>query len=149
MENIDNLKIKKTYKNSFILEKFSFWTPNVYIPFGLETKFDNYYLNLHINDNEFKEYIKNIEIKLIEILKIDKDKLNSQLRDCENSILYTKINEFKKKILTKIVTKNNENINIFNLEKECYCKCHLFIDQIWENDDIYYYKYKIKKIILL
>ena len=35
MENIDNLKIKKTYKNSFILEKFSFWTPNVYIPFGL------------------------------------------------------------------------------------------------------------------
>lgn len=149
MDDLSKLIIEKTYKNSFILSNFSFWTPKLYIPFGLENKYNKYYLNLQIENKEFKEFIENIENKIIELLNISKDKLNSQLRNGDTTILYTKILDKNNKIITNVKTENNENINIFSLEKGSYCKAYLILDKVWLINDIYYYKYKIKTLILL
>ena len=157
--DIKKITIEKSIKNSFDIKlnnkHIEFWTPELHVPFGLENKFNSYFINLEINtDNEytklFEYFIETLESKLIEVLEIPKDQLNSQLRYTDkNSILYTKVYEKYKKILTNVINKSNEHLTIYNIDKDSYIKANLYIDKLWFINDVYYYKLKLKDIILL
>ena len=84
------------------------------------------------------------------ILDISKEELNSQLRYTDgNTIVYTKVYEKYKKIITNVKTKSNENMTIYSIDKDSYIKANLYVDKLWFINDIYYYKFKLKDIILV
>jgi hypothetical protein len=140
-----------TYNNA----SFEFWTPKLYIPFGLEEKFDSYFINYELIDfkkdkeiQQFFDFLVNIEKSIISQLDLDKDDLNSQLRITDdNPILYTKIIQKNNKITTSIKNDKYENINIFSIKKNTYGKLYLIIDKIWYKNSKFYFKYKIKDMI--
>ena len=131
-----------------------FWAPELYVPFGIESKFNNYFLNLELKgDNKsiklFHYFIETFEAKLIELLNIPKELLNSQLRYTDgNSILYTKVYEKYKKIITNVKNKDNSFVNIFDLEKDNYVNVNLIVDKLWFINGMYYYKFKLKNIVI-
>ena len=155
---IDKITIHDSVKTSYDIKlndkTIELWTPKLYVPFGLENKYNNYFLNLQLKGEDnyvklFYYFIETLESKLIELLNISKEDFNSQLRVSENScILYTKVYEKYKKIITQIKTQTGDYMNIFNLEKECYIKAKLIIDKIWFIKGKYYYKFKLKEIII-
>ena len=100
-------------------------------------------------EKQFILFIEQLELRLIELLKIKPEQLNSQLRKNEQLLFYTKFIQYYKKITTIVKSKNNEHINIYNLDSPINCKLKLIIDKIWEINDIYYYKYKIKEMIII
>ena len=156
--DIKNITLEKSVKNSYDIKfngnSIEFWTPELYVPFGIESKFNNYFLNLELKgDNNniklFQYFIEIFEAKLIELLNIPKDQLNSQLRYTDNnSILYTKVYEKYKKIITNVKTKDDSFVNIFNLEKDNYVNVNLIVDKLWFIKGMYYYKFKLKDIII-
>lgn len=156
---IDDIYIKKSIRNSYDIKlnnkTIEFITPELYVPFGIENKFNNYFLNLELvktrdeNVELFQYFIESLESKLIDLLEIPKEIFNSQLRITENNVLvYTKLFQRNNKILTNFKNKENENLNIFSLPKNTYVKLILIIDKIWNYNDKFYYKLKIKEIIL-
>ena len=156
--DIKKITIEKSIKNSFDIKlnnnHIDFWSPELYVPFGLENKFNNYFVNLKITDSEysklFEYFIESFESKLIELLNISKSELNSQLRYTDKqSIVYTKIHEKYKKILTNVKNKSNENLTIYDIDKDSYLKANFYVDKLWYINNIYYYKFKLKDIILV
>jgi hypothetical protein len=156
--DIKTITIEKSIKNSYDIKfnnkHIEFWTPELHVPFGLETKFNSYFINLEIKDTNyeqlFQHFIEQFELKLIELLEISKEELNSQLRYTDvNTIVYTKVYEKYKKIITNVKTKSNENMTIYNIDKDSYIKANLYVDKLWYINDIYYYKFKLKDIILV
>jgi hypothetical protein len=154
--DIKNIILEKSVKTSYDItyngHSINFWTPQLYIPFGLESKFNNYFLNLELKcDNTnvklFQYFIETFELKLIELLGIPKEQLNSQLRYTDgNSILYTKVYEKYKKIITNVKNSDGSFVNIFNLDKDIYVNVNLIVDKLWFINDMYYYKFKLKEI---
>ena len=156
--DIKTITIEKSIKNSYDIKlnnkHIEFCTPELHVPFGLETKFNSYFINLEIKDTNyeqlFQHFIEQFELKLIELLEISKEELNSQLRYTDgNTILYTKVYEKYKKILTNVKNNSNENLTIYNIDKDSYIKANLYVDKLWYINDIYYYKFKLKDIILV
>ena len=160
--NIDLKDIKITKSNNYFNieidgKPIKIKTPVMFIPFGLEERYKNYYLNLELDDvendnyqNSFLLFLENLEKKIIDILDIDKDQLNSQIsyRKNDKVIIYTKIMEKFRKFTTK-VTRNNSNVNIFNLGKNIHIEAEIVIDKIWVIKGKYYYKLKLYEICVL
>jgi hypothetical protein len=154
--DINNIILEKSVKTSYDItyngSSMNFWTPQLYVPFGLESKFNNYFLNLELKgDNNsvklFEYFIETFEAKLIELLGIPKEQLNSQLRYTDiDSILYTKVYEKYQKIITKVKNNDGSFVNLFNLEKDIYVNVNLIVDKLWFIKDVYYYKFKLKEI---
>tara|TARA_B110000285_G_scaffold180357_1_gene203369 strand:+ start:504 stop:995 length:492 start_codon:yes stop_codon:yes gene_type:complete len=154
----DNITIEKSVKTSFNIKlnnnTIDFWTPILYVPFGLEQKYNNYFLNLELKDDNkyvelFQYFIESFESKLIELLNIPKEQFNSQLRYTDNNnILYTKVYQHYKKIITNVKSKGGENMNLFNIDKDCYVCVNLMVDKLWFINNMYYYKFKLKDIII-
>jgi len=149
--DLNKIIIEKSIKNSYEVKynnyNIDFWTPTLFIPFGVDKKFNNYFLNCQINSNElFIHFIESLENKFVELLKISKNELNSQLRSNDN-ILYTKFLQRNNKIISSIKN-NNTNLTIYNIEKKCDCKIRLSINKIWQINNIYYYKFIIKELII-
>ena len=158
--SIDNIQLKRSVKGSYEIKSLGknieFWTPELFVPFGLESKYNDYFLNLELIETRdpgvelFQYFIVSLEEKLLELLGAEKEEFNSQLRNTEdNTILYTKLLQKNSKILTEFKNSDNENLNIFNLEKRVYVKLRLFVDRIWFSKNRYFYKYKIKEIVLV
>ena len=156
--DINNITLEKSIKTSYDIRfngcPIEFWAPELYIPFGIESKFNNYFLNLELKGDSnsiklFQYFIETFETKLIELLDIPKEMLNSQLRYTDNnSLLYTKVYEKYKKIITTVKNKDNSFVNIFDLEKDNYVNVNLIVDKLWFIKGMYYYKFKLKDIIL-
>ena len=156
--DINNIVLEKSVKTSYDIKfngkTIEFWTPELYVPFGLENKFNNYFLNLELKgDNNniqlFQYFIETFEAKLIELLDIPKERLNSQIRYSDNfTILYTKVYEKYKKIITDVKTKDNSYVNIFDLEQDIYVNVNLIVDKLWFINGMYYYKFKLKNIVI-
>ena len=55
--DIKTITIDKSIKNSYDIKlnnkHIEFWTPELHVPFGLENKFNNYFINLEITDNVY------------------------------------------------------------------------------------------------
>ena len=154
---IDKITIEKSVKTSHDIKLnnkyIELWTPKLYVPFGLETKFNNHFLNLELKGDNyvilFEYFIETFETKLIELLNIQKEEFNSQLRYTKlNSMLYTKVYEKYKKIITQVKDKNGNFINIFDITNDIYIRANLIIDKLWFINNKYYYKFKLKEIII-
>ena len=156
--DIKNIVLEKSVKTSYDI-KFNgnlieFWTPKLYVPFGIESKYNNYFLNLEIKGDSnniqlFQYFIETFEAKLIELLDIPKELLNSQIRYSDNfTILYTKVYEKYKKIITDVKTKDNSFVNIFDLDTDIYVNANLIVDKLWFINGMYYYKFKLKNIVI-
>ena len=158
--SIDDIKLKRSVKGSYEIKSsgnnIEFWTPELFVPFGLESKYNDYFLNLELVETHdpgvelFKYFIVTLEGKLRELLGVDEEEFNSQLRNTQdNTILYTKILQKNSKILTEFKNSDNENLNIFSLEKRVYVKLKLLVDRIWFSKGKFFYKYKIKEMVLV
>jgi hypothetical protein len=156
--DINNITLEKSVKTSYDIKfngnSINFWAPTLYVPFGIESKFNNYFLNLELKgDNNsiklFQYFIETFEAKLIELLNIPNNQFNSQLRYTDdNSILYTKVYEQYKKIITNVKDKDGSFGNIFNLDKDTYVNVNLIVDKLWFINGMYYYKFKLKDILI-
>ena len=156
--DVEQITIEKSIKNSYDIKfnnkSIDFWCPDLYVPFGLENKFNNYFLNLEIKNTNYEQlfqyFIENFERKIIELLDISTEELNSQIRyDDKNTILYTKIYEKYKKIITNVKDNSNEHKTIYDITKDQYIKVNLYVDKLWYMNNIYYYKLKLKDVILV
>lgn len=158
--SIDDIQLKRSVRGSYEIKSsgknIEFWTPELFVPFGLESKYNDYFLNLELVETHdpgvglFKFFIVSLEEKLRELLGVDEEEFNSQLRNTDdNTILYTKLIQKNAKILTEFRNSDNENLNIFNLEKRVYVKLKLFVDRIWFSKNRFFYKYKIKEMVLV
>jgi len=156
--NLSEITIEKSIKNSYDIKYNSntidFWTPILFIPFGLDNKYNNFFLNCELDNDTnnmkiFEYFIEQLENKFIELLNIQKHQLNSQLRYTDtNSILYTKFLEKSKQIITIIKDSKNNYKTIYDIEKNMNCKLKLSLNKLWCKSEKYYYKYSIKEIIL-
>jgi hypothetical protein len=163
-ENIDinKIQIKNSIRNSYDISydninTLDFLTPVLYSPFGIDRKYNDFFLNLQLRDykkfpilSNFLEFIQNIENRLIKLLDIKPFMFNSQLRfnKDHDPLLYTKIINKNNKCITEI-KKNNEFMNLFNIGDKFYTKCLLSIDKIWIKNNNFYYKIKIKNINII
>jgi len=156
--DLNHISLEKSLKNSYDIKynnmPLHFWTPKLLIPFGVDTKFNNYFLNCEIDGETnnlklFEYFIEQLENKFIELLDIKKTCLNSQLRYTDrNSIIYTKFLEKNKQILTTIKDLKNKHMTIYDIEKNMECKLYLSLNKLWYKNDKYYYKYTIKELII-
>ena len=160
INNIDlvNITLNQSIKNSYDIKynnsSIDFWTPILNIPFGVDRKFNDWFLNCELDGDTntiqlFEYFIEQLENKFIDLLDIEKIQLNSQLRYTDsNSILYTKVLKKNNQINTIIKDTNNNFKTIYDIEKNMSCKLKLSLTKIWFKNDKYYYKYNIKELIL-
>jgi len=127
--------------------------PKMYIPFGLEQEYNNYIIKLQFSRKnketiEFYNFLDRLESRLKILL--DSDELKTQLRPGGkyDPLLLTKIQKNKDKLQIE-VTEDNENINIFKLEKKIYAKSQIMIDTIFKKNNQFFYKIKLKKLFLV
>ena len=151
VSNINIEKIKFNKINNEIIQilyddnRMEINTSLVNIPFGLEKEYSNYILKLEIS-NELRYIIESIEKKIDEFLNIE---INTQIRKTKNCLplLICKIPYKNNKFFCEAITKNNNFINIYNLQKNEILECVIYIDKIWRYKNKYYYKWKVNKII--
>ena len=151
VSNINIEKIKFNKINNEIIQilyddnRIEINTSLVNIPFGLEKEYSNYILKLEIS-NELRYIIESIEKKIDEFLNIE---INTQIRKTKNCLplLICKIPYKNNKFFCEAITKNNNFINIYNLQKNEILECVIYIDKIWRYKNKYYYKWKVNKII--
>ena len=107
--------------------------------------------------NAFFSFIQNIEINNMQNIGItdekDSDKYSPQIR-------YDKHNKYDPNLLVKVPFSNNryevdvfsdehDSINIYNLNNFTKMQCDIYIDKIWKYNEIYYCKWKARKIYLV
>ena len=148
VSNINIEKIKFNKINNEIIQilyddnRMEINTSLVNIPFGLEKEYSNYILKLEIS-NELRYIIESIEKKIDEFLNIE---INTQIRKTKNCLplLICKIPYKNNKFFCEAITKNNNFINIYNLQKNEILECVIYIDKIWRYKNKYYYKWKVR-----
>ena len=156
-KNIDlsQIKLNPSIKDSYDIDyqgsHIYLETPILYIPFGIEKFYNAYSLNLQLREcQEFETFIESLEQYLIDLLKIDSNKLTSQLRknNKHDTLLYTKILNKNDKILCEVKSKEGEHLNIFQMGKGIECQAKLLIDKVWYIKGKYTYKLKVKELII-
>lgn len=160
---IDKITLNDSVKSSFDIryndKPLYIYSPKLYIPFGIENYKNSYSLSLQLrnidnyeNLKKFSEFIQELEKHFIELLDISEDELTSQIKlNIDNKydpILYTKFISKYNKVEAEVKNYNNEPMNIFDIEKNNYCKCLLYLDKVWKFNS-YTYKIKIKEIKIL
>jgi len=133
-----------------------FYTPKMYVPFGLENYKTTYSMNLqfrNIKDNQelqdFLGFIQKFENNLMKKLKISEEQFNSQLKyhNKYDPMLMTKfIFRFDK--IECDVKDSSGHLNIFDIGKNFSCKCLLHIDKVWLFKGKYSCKLKVKEIFI-
>lgn len=145
---MENISITKLNSNFFELnEKLVIKLDNIKFPFGFEN--NNTILKCNITTKQ-TELIKNIENMLEKKIKdIDhKYEIKSQLilKEKYANQLITKVHSHKNKILS-IFVNNDDIISPYTIitNKNKY-EMIIFLDKLWLNNDIFFYKWKIRKI---
>jgi hypothetical protein len=161
-KNIDTDKIilEDGIKTSLDIKTNSgnmFYTPVMYLPFGLEEYKNSYSLNLqfrNIDDNEeledFLDFIQKLENKLKNVLDVDDSRFTSQLRFNRkyDPVLFTKLIFKFNKLECNVKTKDGEFLNIYDMGKNKKAVCLLLLDKVWLFKNKYSYKLKVKEIII-
>lgn len=152
---ISQIKLTPSIKDSYDIDyqgsHIYLETPILYIPFGIEKFYNAYSLNLQLREcQEFETFIESLEKHLIELLKVDSNKLTSQLRknNKHDTLIYTKILNKNDKILCEVKSKEGEHLNIFQMGKGIECRAKLLIDKVWYIKGKYTYKLKVKELII-
>ena len=156
--NLDNIKLEDSVSSSkdIIIEGGNyFYTPKMFIPFGLDIYNNSHSINLqfrNIKENkelqDFLEFIQIFEKKLISILNITEEEFTSQLKYSKyDPILMTKL-IFKFNKIECDVKNKSKYLNIYDIGKNFYCKCLIYIDKVWYFKGKYSYKLKIKELLI-
>ena len=159
---IENIVIDEEYNINYInskneKKKLQIMTPLLYLPFGLDKdKNKNLILNLQLrktkcykNNEELKLFLNFLE-ELENIFNIKTGKnIKSNIRKTADydPIINTKIVKHYNKIVTETY-KDKEHINIYKINKEIYLKTIIIIDKLWEFNDLLFYKFKLKEILI-
>ena len=159
---IENIVIDDEYNISYInskkeKKKLQIITPLVYLPFGLDKdKNNNLVLNLQLRKTKCYKHNEELNLFLIFLDSLEnsfnektgkKIKSNIRKNDDYDPIINTKIIKHYNKIVTKTY-KDKENINIYKINKEIYLKTIIIIDKLWEYNDLLFYKFKLKEILI-
>lgn len=162
MTNFDSEKIKYNSNSKYIElshddNDLIMSHESVYVPFGLEKNFSNYFLKILYN-NESKdlfEKIKKIEEQNITFLKkqgdFEKYDYKSQIIEKKNygKFLVVKIPLVKNQFNVEIIDKDNNIQDIFKIQKKQKMNVYLEINSIWCFKNKYSCIPKITKIKLL
>jgi hypothetical protein len=125
-------------------------TPEFKAPFGIEEKFDKFFINLFMDDTiesqELYHFIKGLEQMFSDQFSQLK---NSAIRESAKykPILQLLIPEKNKQFQCDIEEKNGTPLTVYNLKKGDLLKCTLLIDSMWCFKGKYSYKIKVKKMI--
>ena len=138
-------------------EKLIFNTNQVYIPFGVEKNFNNYYLKILKNDesNSLFQFIEEIESKFIQFLNnynsSEQVNFTSQIKKKQGygDFLQLKIPYRNNQFILDIYDQENNRKTIFDIKKKQQLKLKLMIDNIWSFNDSYSAVIKVKSIFLV
>jgi len=125
-------------------------TPEFKAPFGVEEKFDKFFINLFMDETIESKELYNF-IKGFERLFSDQfsELKNSAIRESARypPILQLLIPEKNKQFQCDIEEKNGTPLTIYSLKKGDLLKCRLHIDSVWCFKGKYSYKIKVKNIV--
>ena len=135
-------------------------TPIMTCLFGMKNK----QISLQFKDvktdptmNAFFNFIRNVELNNMTNLGItdekDADKYSSQIR-------YDKNNKYDPNLLVKVPYQPNryevdvfsdehDSINLYNINNFVRMQCDIYIDKIWIYNEVFYCKWKARKIYLV
>ena len=111
------------------------------------------------NDSSMKSFftfIRNIEIHNMRNLGItekDIDKYGSQIRQDKVSKydpnLSVKVPFQENRYEVEVFNDEHENINIYSINNFVKMQCDIYIDKIWKYNDVFYCKWKARKLYLV
>ena len=158
---IDNIIIDKNYNISYLNSKkenkpLVIKTPLLYLPFGVDKEFNNYYLKGQLRKSKDSTHNLNIIsfLKFIQNLEtLFSNKLNKEIKSQiinhpkYDPVIIFKIIKIKDKIITEIKNEN-KNYNFFKINKGIYFSGNIIIDKLWIYEEKIFYKIKLKNIDL-
>ena len=104
----------------------------------------------------FYNFIKNIEIHNMRNLGITEDNIDeygTQIRVDKSGKyepnLSVKVPFVENRYEIEVFNDEKENINIYNINNFVKMRCDIYIDKIWKYNDIFYCKWKTRKIYLV
>jgi hypothetical protein len=104
----------------------------------------------------FYNFIKNIEIHNMRNLGITEDNIDeygTQIRVDKSGKyepnLSVKVPFVENRYEIEVFNDEKENINIYNINNFVKMRCDIYIDKIWKYNDIFYCKWKARKIYLV
>lgn len=134
--NFYNIKNKRSNKC------LKFKLKNVFLPFGLDEEYNNYYLKFELNDNdiehvEFKNTIKLIEDKIINEFKCSDNELKNVIkkRNEKKDLLVCRIKKFKTNISINISYNDKDNNylkTVFDIGKNIFADIDIEISSLWD-----------------
>lgn len=152
-DNPDFYKIR--YKEGKKNSKIMFQIDHARIPFGIDEEYKQYYITIEINDNEYIEYIKNIEENICDVLCdelldnaiiLEPIKLQTQIRKSKyGHFIKTKIPQYKDKF-NLTCTQNGYHKSILDIERGSFGTFVLYIDYLWIKENKIHYKWKIHRL---
>lgn len=122
-------------------------TPILRCPFGLEKSYDNYLIKLQINEDCCK-FVEDIEKKMSDYLELDEIKTQIQKSKNYLPLLICKLPYRYNKFECNVTNIEGNYINPYKIEKNTKMKCVLYLDNIWKYNDNFYYRWKVKDIVL-
>ncbi len=142
----DKINFKKIDEHVSLIfhetEIIKFWTPDLYVPFGIDENFGKYTIQLvvdkdtpqHIN---LKKIIEKVEKTLIKKLKLKKGELKSIFRRKmgDFDMLDIRLKQIKGKMITEYEFENKKDNylkTIYEMEKESRVKVLLEVHGFWD-----------------
>ena len=157
---IDEEKITIDYNEKFFnilhnQQKLIFDSDLVYIPFGLEKNYNNYYIKVLKNNESMLLFdkITLLEQQFSKLLLNVKSQINfiSQIKTRMNygDFLQLKIPFKNNQFILDVFDQENNRKTIFDLKKKQQVKLKLMLDNIWPFNDSFSAVIKVKSIILV
>lgn len=157
---VDEEKITIDYNEKFFnilhnQQKLIFDSDLVYIPFGLEKNYNNYYIKVLKNNESMLLFdkITLLEQQFSKLLLNVKSQINfiSQIKTRMNygDFLQLKIPFKNNQFILDVFDQENNRKTIFDLKKKQQVKLKLMLDNIWPFNDSFSAVIKVKSIILV
>ena len=134
--NFYQIKNKRTNKSIKINLK------KVFLPFGLDQEYDNYYLKFELDEknyehNDFLMFIKKLEEKITIDFQCKNDEFKPIMKTRENKkdLLICRLKKFKNNIQIQIKfqdEKNNYLKTVFDLDKNIFVDIELELNNLWD-----------------
>jgi hypothetical protein len=146
--NIENIIFGDSSNNFYSIKNkrsnksIKFKLKNVFLPFGLDEEYNNYYLKFELDEHnlehiEFKNTITLLEKKIMNDFKCSEIEFKNIIKKRENKkdLLACRIKKFKSNISINITYENKENNylkTIYDINKNIYTDIDIEINSLWD-----------------
>ncbi len=123
-------------------EQIKFWTPDLYVPFGVDERFGKYVIQLVLDKDStqhknLKKIIEKVEKVLIKRLDIKEEEFKSIFRRKmgDNDMLDLRLKQIKTKVITECEYENKKDNylkTIYEIQKESRVKALIEIWGFWD-----------------